>query len=258
MPVDLNECKAKIERAREHERSLHAVVDPVVEGDEGLIQVRADLDRESGYHIFRVTAIPEAWRLKSGLIIGDIVHNLRSALDYLFWQLYSAHIRVPETSSEARRVQFPIDDRYEWFAKRRERFSEIPYSLWSVVEAAQPYERLNPATSPLRILRDLSNRDKHQILTPILIRPDTLTFPLPTFRIPGTLSPLNYDHAADYLELGAEVMRTVFPGHADTEEIEGHIKPLVLFPEGDLSLMDGVNWIMGGVEHVVAEIEARL
>jgi hypothetical protein len=130
MPVDLTECKAKIERSREHLPCLQTLVEPVIDGDdEGRVKVRAALDHESGYHVFPVVAMLSAWRLNSGLVLGDLVHNLRSALDYLFWQLYSAHICMPESAQKTRQVQFPIDDKYERFFERRKRFSDIPYSL---------------------------------------------------------------------------------------------------------------------------------
>src|SRR5439155_21053237 len=61
------------------------------------------LDRPDGQHyVFRVRIFEEPdprW----GLIAGDFVHNIRSALDYLAWQLVILNGKRPNSA-----VQFPI------------------------------------------------------------------------------------------------------------------------------------------------------
>jgi hypothetical protein len=114
MAIDLRDSRAKIERAEEHSDSLKAIISPMesigTADDAYLVQLSAKLDRQSGYHVFHVAAIPEVLRLGIGIISGDVVHNLRGALDYLFWQLYCNYIRVPRSPREAEQVQFPIED----------------------------------------------------------------------------------------------------------------------------------------------------
>jgi hypothetical protein len=122
MTIDLAECRAKIQRAHEHRNALDAVIKPVVSGtapEADLVRIGAKLDPQSGQHVFRVATIPNDWGLRVGVILGDVVHNLRSALDYLFWQLYCHHIRVPLTNREAKTVQFPIEDEGQRFANKR-------------------------------------------------------------------------------------------------------------------------------------------
>jgi hypothetical protein len=77
-----------------------------------------------GDYIFSVAAIPEEWRLEVGVIIGDVAHNLRSALDHLFWQLHCHYIGVPKPRWDTRKVQFPIEDRSKelWTWKPRNRY----------------------------------------------------------------------------------------------------------------------------------------
>ena len=100
MTIDLDGCRAKTERARNHSDSLQTIITPLVLGDvpeTELIQLSAELDVQSGYHVFRVAAIPEAWRPGIGVVLGDVVHNLRSALDYLFFELCCHYLGATKT-----------------------------------------------------------------------------------------------------------------------------------------------------------------
>ena len=166
MAIDLSGARAKLDRAKEHRDSLEAIIDPVLEGKANQIQLRAERDCQTSDYIFRVAATPDEWRLRVGILIGDVIHNLRSALDHLFWQLYLRYIGIPKPGWETQRVQFPIEDRSERLRKKRETFRKIPSSHWAIIEGAQPYKRRS-RKRVLAILRNLSNRDKHQVLTPM-------------------------------------------------------------------------------------------
>lgn len=108
MTIDLTECRAKIERAQKHRDELNAVVGPVLNWEAELFQMYAKLERESGYHVFRLAAMPKDWRLQVGLVLGDIVHNLRSALEYLFWALSCHYLGIHTTERLGNQVQLPI------------------------------------------------------------------------------------------------------------------------------------------------------
>ena len=174
MALDLSGCRAKINRAYEHRYSLQAIIDTADYGEPNQIQLRADLDPKTSDYIFSVAAIPEDWRLEVSVIIGDVVHNLRSALDHLFWQLHLRYIGVPKPGWETRRVQFPIEDRSQGVLEKRKTFRKIPRSEWTIIDSAQPYKRRNRKRI-LGVLRNSSNRDKHQLLTPIFVRSTILT-----------------------------------------------------------------------------------
>ena len=265
MTLDLRGCRAKIERAHEHGKGLQAEVDFALRPESKLIQLGAKLDRQSGYHVYRVATMPEAWMRRAGLVIGDIVHNLRSALDHLFWQLYCAHHGVPQDEWEAIKVQFPIDDKPKTFAKRRkDRFDKIPDRQWTIIARAQPYEGPDMDTVAIKMIRDLSNRDKHRVLTPILLRSQQrLILHNKNSVIARARSPLDLTHAAKRLEVGAEVMRVVLAEHADDEmEVAGYAVPHILFPQGDLvpvdlNVMYTAHYIIAAVECMVFRIESR-
>lgn len=54
--------------------------------------------------------------LRLGVIVGDLVHNVRSALDHLVWQLVLANAQQP-----TRATQFPVCSKREQWAWVRAR-----------------------------------------------------------------------------------------------------------------------------------------
>jgi hypothetical protein len=67
-----------------------------------------EIDRESDEELVKITLI-EPLPAEFRLIIGDCLHNLRSALDNLVYELALVHIGVdPLPERRARVLEFPI------------------------------------------------------------------------------------------------------------------------------------------------------
>jgi len=123
------------------------------------------------YHLkFRdVGAIPSEW----SVVVGDFLHNARTALDHLVWQLVLANDATPGVSN-----QFPICLTPDEFAKSAKlRLRGMRNDDAQAIEDAQPYANeefrdYSPLQlkidHPLAILRELSNTDKHRVLNPTL------------------------------------------------------------------------------------------
>src|SRR5690349_1920178 len=98
----LSEIRLKVERAIKHIDDLAAVCKAFINS------TPYTLDRETepktGYYHFSVTNV-QAPPPDVGLIAGDAIHNLRSALDHLACQLVLANGNVP-----SRQTCFPIFD----------------------------------------------------------------------------------------------------------------------------------------------------
>ena len=268
MAVDLSECRAKIKRAHEHRNALYDIIWPVVSGTalkSDLVQVNAKLDPQSGQHIFRVATILEDWRLSVSIVLGDVVHNLRSALDYLYWQLlYCHYIRVPQTEGEAKRVEFPIEDSSRRFANKRDHVRKIPWAQWAVMDIAQPYNGTDPPRRALRALRELSNRDKHRALNPLLLRTTNIQLYDRTMAAQATTEfkfPDSRQRALGdrHLKVGTEVMRVGLPIGVDTEmKMASHIIPAVQLPEMDLPMVFGASLMIRAVNRIVEGISPLL
>src|SRR3990172_200433 len=87
--ASLKSCWAKLRQARSHRATLTAQMErhfSVLTNRPTLI---AELDSGSASHVFRIATVPPISELQESLAvtIGDAVHNLRSTLDHLVFQL---------------------------------------------------------------------------------------------------------------------------------------------------------------------------
>ncbi|HZJ49875.1 MAG TPA: hypothetical protein VFF07_03235 [Actinomycetota bacterium] len=151
----LESAWAKIDRAAEHLEGL----DGEISRQAKRLRVGGKFDMDRGeYQLFVISIpdIPPRW----GAIVGDILHNLRSALDHLAF--------VGSFGWED--SQFPIVDSpgeigRNWrFKGTRDRVSS---NMWALIERNQPYSGGHAQLAfghPLARLRDLSNEDKHRTL----------------------------------------------------------------------------------------------
>lgn len=93
------------------------------------------------------------------ILVGEVIHNLRSALDYLVYALAWADSRKFQE-----KTQFPIDDSPRVFKQRKEGkrsgLTGLNRSHIAEIERLQPYKRCDWT----KRLRDLSNHDKHREL----------------------------------------------------------------------------------------------
>jgi hypothetical protein len=107
---------------------------------------------------FRFTREPPHY---FGVIIGEAVQNLRSALDYLVYEL-AIHDRGG--SKPRTRTQFPICTTPGNFFRGREYIRPLLGEHRRRIRKLQPYQSKDPAAHPLAILNRLSNTDKHRLL----------------------------------------------------------------------------------------------
>jgi hypothetical protein len=248
----LKGCWTKIRRAEEHRDSLNEHILTTFEDTRNRATMRADLDGETGYHILSLQTVPDlsALQEKVSVCVGDIIHNLRSALDHLAWQLACAF--TDGNPSQSRRIQFPIEDDPKTFKTRCGKLqdhgawlAEIDPAHRAVIEEFQPYRGwASPSQRwfacdghELALLRDLSNIDKHRMLTTILV-PTTLfefhvRFPW-TERGPDHDLSFPIDHT---FNVGAKVMRARLIEGGTIEKIEpnmdmvGHARPEISLEE---------------------------
>jgi hypothetical protein len=157
MTPSLDGCRAKIKRAGRHLKELDSEIQAWVETHP--YRFALEEDRKTGEGIVRVRADkgdeppPVEW----GLIVGDITHNLRSALDHLTCQLATLN----KASCDA--TQFPIANTTTAYAVeiRKRRVDGLTDRHKAMIKGVQPYHRRQPGLY-LAVLRDLSNADKHR------------------------------------------------------------------------------------------------
>ncbi len=161
MDASLEGVKLKIARAAEHLEELSKEVKDYL--DSQPYEVVAEARQEDNPLL--VCKVHRQPPLRLSLLLGDFLHNLRSSLDHLAWQLVLASDGTPETLTS-----FPIYARrrkYKEFKKKNDTASgvvgEISEKAARLVEKAQPYnnEDGTPPEDLLWILNKLNNIDKH-------------------------------------------------------------------------------------------------
>lgn len=172
--------------------------------------VKATFDPVLSGYVCKVSHIPEGWRDRIATITGDVVHNLRSALDHLAWRLVVEGSGEPP-EKKAKRIYFPI-------YKHCNKFSDDLAIRWMTakhrnsIKPLQPFTQPDPDEHPLAILQDLSNQDKHCLLTPILVREAGFSVGSLIEEIEDLPLYVDSGNASERLEVGSELGRVwVFP-----------------------------------------------
>lgn len=132
-------------------------------------------EAETRDRLLRVN-VRERLPLRWSAIIGDTIHNLRSALDILWRLVYPATVK-----SENRKDNFPIFDSpadYTTRFRRVVRSVDQRGAVIAILDELQPYRGGNDA---LWLLGELNNIDKHDTIIPAAalisrIRVDRLNF----------------------------------------------------------------------------------
>jgi len=251
---DFDGIWAKIDRAKEHRDTLKSEVGTIdgagaVVPPSNRIGLSLEFDHQSGYHVFRAKAVlPEERLRRWGLLMGDVVHNLRGALDHLVWQLARFHCRGDEPRN-AEKVQFPLRDKLPPPGTPPEDFGSMnapgrPGPLHDVapehraiIEGYQPYNGGHTyggfTAYPFYWLREFSNRDKYRVI--ILAAP----FPYRSFidevEVFGPTSRTIKFHDVGFgkpLEPGAEILRVkVLPSTIQRDmDVAGYLTPAIYFP----------------------------
>ena len=121
-----------------------------------------------------------------------------------------------------------------------------------------------PPHLAIRALRDLSNRDKHRALNPLLLRTTTIQFYDAMLTTRATTDfdfPHSWQRALgdQYLKVGTEVVRVGLPDEVDAEvEVAGHIAPDVQLPQWEVRIVFSVGVMIRAVQRIVNDIEALI
>jgi hypothetical protein len=151
----LDPAFARIDRAGEHLSELERHIQEIArkQANTCLIQFNPD----PPYQVLKVDLPPETYfGMRVPILVGEICYHLRSALDYLVFELAKL-----DSGVEQERTQFPIEDDPNGFRGNAPRFFKgFNPSHIAAIERLQPYNGCNWVA----LLRDCSNPDKHRHL----------------------------------------------------------------------------------------------
>jgi hypothetical protein len=196
----------KLERAKAHIREVHADVQKIVGriphhviGDDDL-KAREDFQKTLG-----AVVVP----VRTRIVVGEAIHQMRSALDHL----------VTALGATGKETQFPIciyrPTKPKDVRAFQRKIAGVPAHFAAAIKGLQPYHLPTPDERRdyfLTILKRLNNADKHQapILSVVVPKPHIRV----VFRMPAP------DDAA---ESSAVVM--------DDMEVQRQLAPHVVFAE---------------------------
>lgn len=208
--------RAKIDRAQHHFIDLHERIKVALESPDGKNTpppYKTEVEGQFRQFLIIKRAKGEPLDPILPLIVGDCIHNLRSALDHLVYQLA---ILNGCGAKAARNTIFPICITPGDFADIAQR-KVTPFvsgATLAEIEDVQPYRTTNmPDTAPLWHLAQIDNADKHRVLVILGHKFKPVAF---TVSAPGgdvfshEISESEWKPAED----GAEILRFEFSGYA--------------------------------------------
>lgn len=175
--IDFKGINAKIDRASSHIHTLSSEIEEFCVAIRRSIVHEVDRDADEQRWVYRgaTVEVPIEWSIRA----GEILYDLRSALDHLVWQLVLTNGEEPTQIN-----QFPIVDEVEdWMSPRTEnKLKGVSDKHKQMIRLLQPFNpflglpsggAIRPCNAQvLRALRDLNNIDKHRHLNLIFARTD--------------------------------------------------------------------------------------
>lgn len=229
----------KLARAKAHFDVLRPEVEGFIESEPYRWWTEY-VDYESGLREYAVSAEvledpPRRW----GLILGDVVQNLRASLDHLVWAIADRELRDATTS-------FPIEiDKAGWRGRGRKRVEAVAGAALELIERVQPFHLGDAAKShPLAVLQALSNIDKHRTLLPVgLVRRHEFVAGYGEFRV----KEFTYLAPEDGDPFGDEVMRFTTEGEPDDSvNMKAYLSFHVAVEGRSLDDIEGIFMFVGG------------
>ena len=150
-------AKLKVQRAKKHIRELQSLLDSWIDTNPYQVSVNEDAKTGLNYVSLEVTqTIPD----DIALVIGDVIHNFRSVLDFIAYEIVTA------AGGSGNRVYFPFEgDRDSLKASSKyttiKSVSKKAASL--ILDTIKPYKTGNYT---LWALNKIDNIDKHRLLIP--------------------------------------------------------------------------------------------
>lgn len=162
-PANLTGPLAKIVRAAELKKEFGTAFDQWIEEDPIGVKGRQDPDSDWFVMTFHIL---EPLPIRLGIIFGDMLNNLRGALDHLVWQLVLANGERPTSGNS-----FPVvRDVRQWPRSRQSKLKGVSDRCADGIKETQPFQSGRQAPFHwLALLNKMNNINKHRVIAPVLI-----------------------------------------------------------------------------------------
>jgi hypothetical protein len=159
---------AKIARASEHFDEAQRLVFDWQNSDSVKRRTRRDpATRRLHYIADAITPLPG----RLALVVGDMVHNLRSALDHTAYQLFLANRGTP---IDGKHVAFPIEKSFgEYRDSSNRKLRDVASAAKAAIDALRPYKG---GDDRFYQISALDNADKHRLLLVVAAQLRSVSF----------------------------------------------------------------------------------
>lgn len=151
----------KIERAFEIRDELRDLLEELLTAEKKYTR-RSNMSEASAPTVWAewtLDAVPDYTR--SSLLMGDVIHNLRAAMDHAVWAITPTRIQTNNPLGVAFPLQRSAESFKKWLFKRKRWYGP---TVVEVLDSQQPYHAGTDKLHPLHVLQHLSNTDKHRLL----------------------------------------------------------------------------------------------
>jgi len=176
----------KLDRAEEHLGEFKSLIDPLLQRCVNPVTKKWETHNQKSKFVYRVSFTNPAPDERLAVVAGDVMHNIRSALDHAAVALVSPgkqHLASfpifttdPNAADEGTGKNLRPNDLRAW----RKCVQDMPDQAVSFLDMLQPYHGLedgdDPNDSALALLAEFQNADKHRQLSVIAQGLDDLAF----------------------------------------------------------------------------------
>jgi hypothetical protein len=221
MPGSLEGVELKVERARGHLNAIDEAIEVFVKtAFEGTLHYGDVHTRE---HVLQLGPLRHPDH-RLAVVVGDFLHNMRSAFDHLAYQLVQFPIEDGGPKTPGDKIAFPLTDNPTAFDRSKGKIRGAAPGVEAIVESHQPYNSGQPF---LWFLHELNNWDKHRVLH--LVENTVTDF---GFLNPEHILTANF-HPAGELEADAELARwKLKPGTDPNVDVGIYFASQVAFEDG--------------------------
>ncbi len=197
----------KFHWAQIHMRALDAALGRIFELGEDTIAIDTEvkIQGDDATALVRIATLPLI-SSDCALILGDTLQNFRAALDHLAWDLVK--IGTQPNPFNPQQIYFPMTKSGKSFGRLiNQRLPGVNREYRAIVRRYQPYGR-GKAAKAIRWLRNLSDADKHRVMTPMVVNASHINL---TVSSNWTLAGFEYIVTRPRaLDVGTEVARAKF------------------------------------------------
>lgn len=169
MPIaSLSTIDARIERAKEQAADLDRLIRPLTGNNS--YRIVCDQKGFSTEHPFRFYFKTPIDFVRAGIIYGEFIHNLRSVLDNLCWQLVLLSGGTPTVRTEWPTFTDETDFLKDLKAKKP-KLGGIRDDIVAEIEKMQPYKLTPhaPESSAFLHIHKINIEDKHHVVIPLAV-----------------------------------------------------------------------------------------